>query len=151
MTNQQTPHYDAIVIGAGFAGLAAIHYLREAGVSLRVFDRASDIGGTWTWNRYPGAMTDSESYYYCLTFSTELLQEWSWSARYPDWKETLNYFHFVADKCDMWRDIQLNTEIASADYDKPLDECGLPDRVRRAVIVHRGELTEEYSYLEQSL
>jgi cation diffusion facilitator CzcD-associated flavoprotein CzcO len=118
MTDQQTPHYDAIVIGAGFAGLASIHYLREAGLSLRVFDRASDIGGTWTWNRYPGAMTDSESYYYCLTFSKELLQEWSWSARYPDWKETLSYFHFVADKCDMWRDIQLNTEIASADYQK---------------------------------
>ena len=62
MTSEQKPDFDAIVIGAGFAGLAAIHYLREAGVSLRVFDRASDIGGTWTWNRYPGAMTDSESY-----------------------------------------------------------------------------------------
>ena len=118
MTTQQKPDYDAIVIGAGFAGLAAIHYLREAGVSLRVFDRADDIGGTWTWNRYPGAMTDSESYYYCLTFSKELLQKWSWSQRYPDWKETLDYFHFVADECDMWRDIQLNTEIVSADYQK---------------------------------
>ena len=116
MTSQQTPDYDAIVIGAGFAGLAAIHYLREAGMSVRVLDRASDIGGTWTWNRYPGAMTDSESYYYCLTFSKEILQEWSWSQRYPDWKETLSYFHFVADKCDMWKDIQLNTEVVSADY-----------------------------------
>jgi cyclohexanone monooxygenase len=113
---QGKPDYDAIVIGAGFAGLSLIHYLREAGLSIRVFDKASDIGGTWTWNRYPGAMTDSESYYYCLTFSKELLQEWSWSARYPDWKETLDYMHFVADKCDMWRDIQLNTEIVSADY-----------------------------------
>ena len=118
MTSQQTPDYDAIVIGAGFAGLAAIHYLREAGLSLRVFDRASDIGGTWTWNRYPGAMTDSESYYYCLTFSKECLQEWSWSQRYPDWQETHSYFHFVAEKCDMMRDIQLNTEIVSADYQK---------------------------------
>ncbi len=116
MTTEQKPDYDAIAIGAGFAGLALIHYLREAGLSIRVFDRASDIGGTWTWNRYPGAMTDSESYYYCLTFSRELLQEWSWTRRYPDWKETLAYFHFVADRCDMWRDIQLNTEIASADY-----------------------------------
>lgn len=118
MTSQQKPDYDAIVIGAGFAGLAAIHYLREAGLTLRVFDRADDIGGTWTWNRYPGAMTDSESYYYCLTFSKELLQEWKWTRRYPDWKETLAYMHFVADKCDMWRDIQLNTEIVSADYQK---------------------------------
>jgi cation diffusion facilitator CzcD-associated flavoprotein CzcO len=108
--------YDAIVIGAGFAGLALIHYLRKAGLSVRVFDRASDIGGTWTWNRYPGAATDSESYYYCLTFSKELLQEWSWSKRYPDWQETHRYMHFVADKCDMWPHIQLNTEIVEAQY-----------------------------------
>ncbi len=116
MTSQQQPDYDAIAVGAGFAGLALIHYLREAGLSIRVFDRASDIGGTWTWNRYPGAMTDSESYYYCLTFSKELLQEWHWTRRYPDWKETLDYMHFVANKCDMWRDIQLNTEIVDAEY-----------------------------------
>ena len=118
MTTQQKPDYDAIVIGAGFAGLAGIHHLREAGLSVKVFDRAADIGGTWTWNRYPGAMTDSESYYYCLTFSKELLQEWSWSARFPDWKETHDYMRFVADKCDMWPHIQLNTEIVSADYQK---------------------------------
>jgi len=116
MTSQKKPDFDAIAVGAGFAGLAAIHYLREAGLSVRVFDRASDIGGTWTWNRYPGAMTDSESYYYCLTFSKELLQEWSWTKRYPDWKETLDYMHFVADRCDMWPHIQLNTEIVSAEY-----------------------------------
>ena len=109
--------HDAIVVGAGFAGLALIHYLREAGLSVRVFDRASDIGGTWTWNRYPGAMTDSESYYYCLTFSKDLLQRWSWSQRYPGWKETLDYFHFVADECDMWPHIQLNTEIVDATCD----------------------------------
>ncbi|MFN3232269.1 MAG: flavin-containing monooxygenase [Alphaproteobacteria bacterium] len=112
--------FDAIVIGAGFAGLAAIHYLREAGLSVRVFDRASDIGGTWTWNRYPGAATDSESYYYCLTFSKELLQKFKWTKRYPDWQETLSYFHFVADECDMRRDIQLNTEIVEAEYDNDL-------------------------------
>ena len=114
--NDKTTDYDAIVIGAGFAGLSLTHYLREAGLSFRVFDRASDIGGTWTWNRYPGAMTDSESYYYCLSFSKELLQEWSWTQRYPDWQETHRYMHFVADKCDMWPHIQLNTEIVSADY-----------------------------------
>lgn len=109
--------FDAIAVGAGFAGLSLIHYLREAGLSIRVFDRAADIGGTWTWNRYPGAATDSESYYYCLTFSKELLQEWSWTRRYPDWKETHRYMHFVADKCDMWPHIQLNTEVVSAEYD----------------------------------
>lgn len=116
MSSRQTPDYDVIGIGAGFAGLALLHYIRETGQSIKVFDKASDIGGTWTWNRYPGAMTDSESYYYCLTFSKELLQKWSWSQRYPDWTETLSYFHFVADECDMWKDIQLNTEIVSADY-----------------------------------
>ncbi len=114
--SREKPDYDAIVVGAGFAGLCLIHYLREAGLSLRVFDRASDIGGTWTWNRYPGAATDSEGYYYCLTFSKQLLQEWTWSKRYPGWEETLEYMHFVADKCDMWPHIQLNTEIVSAHY-----------------------------------
>lgn len=110
--------FDAIVIGAGFAGLALIHYLREAGLSVRVFDKASDVGGTWTWNRYPGAATDSESYYYCLAFSKELLQEWKWTKRYPGWEETLDYLRFVADRCDMRRDIQLNTEITEARFDK---------------------------------
>tara|TARA_R110002110_G_C13470525_1_gene721002 strand:- start:120385 stop:122010 length:1626 start_codon:yes stop_codon:yes gene_type:complete len=116
MTTQQKPDFDCIAVGAGFAGLALIHYLRDAGLSIRVFDRAADIGGTWTWNRYPGAATDSESYYYCLTFSKELLQEWSWTKRYPDWEETHNYLKFVADKCDMRPHIQLNTEIVSAEY-----------------------------------
>ena len=108
--------YDVIGIGAGFAGLALIHYLREVGLSVRIFDRASDIGGTWTWNRYPGAATDSESYYYCLTFSKDLLQEWKWTKRYPDWQETHGYMHFVADKCDMWPHLQLNTEVIEAQY-----------------------------------
>ncbi|MGB1686640.1 MAG: flavin-containing monooxygenase, partial [Pseudomonadales bacterium] len=111
------PDFDAIAIGAGFAGLGLIHYLREAGLSIRVFDKASDVGGTWAWNRYPGAATDSEGYYYCLSFSKEILQDWTWSQRYPGWEETLRYMHFVADRCDMWPHIQLNTEIASAAFD----------------------------------
>lgn len=116
MGAQSQADYDVIAVGAGFAGLGLIHYAREAGLSVRVFDKASDVGGTWTWNRYPGAASDSECYYYCLTFSEELLQEWQWSVRYPGWKENLSYMHFVADKCDMWPHIQLNTEIVSADY-----------------------------------
>ncbi len=108
--------FDAIGIGAGFAGLALIHYLREAGLSIRIFDKASDIGGTWAWNCYPGAATDSESYYYCLTFSKELLLDWSWTRRYPDWKETQDYMRFVADRCDMWPHIQFETEIVEARY-----------------------------------
>jgi len=118
MTAQQTTDFDVIAVGAGFAGLSLIHNVRETGLSIKVFDRASDVGGTWTWNRYPGAMTDSESYYYCLTFSKEILQEWKWSKRYPGWEETQAYMRFVADKCDMWPHIQLDTEIVAADYQK---------------------------------
>ena len=118
MATQQKPDHDVIAIGAGFAGLGLIHFVREAGLSIKVFDRASDIGGTWTWNRYPGAATDSEGYYYCFTFSKEILQEWNWSERYPGWEETHRYMHFVADKCDMWPHLQLDTEIVSADFDE---------------------------------
>ena len=116
MQQNQTVDHDAIVVGAGFAGIALIHYLREAGLSIQVFDRASDIGGTWAWNKYPGAATDSEGYYYCLTFSKEVLQEWKWSSRYPGWKETQAYIRFVADKFDMWPHIQFNTEVTKAEY-----------------------------------
>ena len=116
MGSQRQADFDVIAVGAGFAGLGLIHYVREAGLSIRVFDKASDIGGTWAWNRYPGAASDSECYYYCLTFSKELLQEWSWSVRYPSWDENLRYMHFVADRCDMWPHIKLNTQIVSADF-----------------------------------
>lgn len=116
MASQHQADYDVIAVGAGFAGLGLIHHMREAGLSIQVFDKASDIGGTWAWNHYPGAASDSECYYYCLTFSKEILQEWKWSARYPGWEENLRYMHFVADKCDMWPHIQLNTEIVSADF-----------------------------------
>lgn len=119
MDSQQQPDFDVIAVGAGFAGLGLIHYLREAGLSVRVFDKASDIGGTWTWNRYPGAATDSEGYYYCLTFSPKILQEWTWSQRYPGWEETHRYLHFVADKCDLWPHIQLNTEVVDASWQEP--------------------------------
>ena len=117
-TPNASTDYDVIAVGAGFAGLGLIHYLREAGRTVKVFDRASDIGGTWAWNHYPGAATDSECYYYCLTFSKEILQEWTWSERYPGREETNRYMHFLADKCDMWPHIQLNTEVTSAVYQK---------------------------------
>ncbi len=116
MAAEQQTDFDVIAVGAGFAGLALIQSVREAGLSIKVFDKASDIGGTWNWNRYPGAASDSECYYYCLTFSKELLQDWSWSVRYPGWEENLSYMHYVADQCDLWPHIQLNTAIASADY-----------------------------------
>lgn len=116
MASQHQADYDVIAVGAGFSGLGLIHHMREAGLSIQVFDKAPDIGGTWAWNHYPGAASDSECYYYCLTFSKEILQEWQWSVRYPGWEENLRYMHFVADKCDMWPHLQLNTEIVSADF-----------------------------------
>lgn len=118
MQQNQSVDYDAIVVGAGFAGVALIHYLREAGLSIKVFDRAPDIGGTWAWNQYPGAATDSEGYYYCLTFSESVLQEWKWSSRYPGQKETQSYLRFIADKFDMWPHIQFNTDVTRAEYRK---------------------------------
>ncbi len=116
MSAEVRADYDIVAVGAGFAGLGLIHYAREAGLSIRVFDKASDIGGTWTWNRYPGAASDSECYYYCLTFSKEILQQWKWSVRYPGWEENLRYMHFVADQADLWPHIQLNAQVVAADY-----------------------------------
>ncbi len=116
MHNTSTTDFDAIVVGAGFTGVALIHYLREAGLSVQVFDRAPDIGGTWAWNKYPGAATDSEGYYYCLTFSKDVLNEWSWSQRYPGGNETQSYLRFVADKFNMWPHIQFNTDVVEATY-----------------------------------
>ena len=141
--------YDVIVIGAGFAGLALIHSLREIGCTLRVFDKADDVGGTWCWNRYPGARTDSESYYYCLTFSEQMLQEWQWSERYPGWEETLNYLRYVADKGDMRKDIQLETAITSASYDETTStwqiETDRGERLRcRYLISAAGLISEPY-------
>ena len=115
--SKQNIDYDVVAIGAGFSGLSLIHNMRKRGLSIHVFDKADSIGGTWSWNRYPGAATDSESYVYCLTFSEELLQEWSWSERYPGWEETQKYFRYVADKFDMHRDITLSTEILSASFE----------------------------------
>ena len=122
MTTSHTADYDVIAVGAGFAGISLSYHLREAGLNTKIFDRADDIGGTWTWNRYPGAATDSESYYYCLTFSKEVLQEWSWTKRYSGWEETQAYLKFVMDKFSLWPSFQLSTEVESAEFD---NETGL--------------------------
>ncbi|MEK9996673.1 MAG: NAD(P)/FAD-dependent oxidoreductase, partial [Halieaceae bacterium] len=122
MSSNHSADYDVIAVGAGFAGISLSYHLREAGFNVKVFDRASDVGGTWAWNKYPGAATDSESYYYCLTFSKEVLQEWSWSKRYSGWEETQNYLKFVMDKFSLWPMFQLSTEVESAEFD---NETGL--------------------------
>ncbi len=109
---------DAVVVGAGFAGLYMIHKLRALGLSVRGFEAADGVGGTWFWNRYPGARCDSESHYYCFSFSEEMLQEWEWSSRYPEQPEILRYLNYVADKLDLRRDITFNTRITAAHYDE---------------------------------
>ena len=109
---------DAIVVGAGFAGLYMLHKLRELGFKTRVLEAADGVGGTWYWNRYPGARCDSESYYYCFTFSKEILQEWTWSCRYPEQPEILRYLNFVADRLDLRRDIQFKTRVTGAQYNE---------------------------------
>jgi cation diffusion facilitator CzcD-associated flavoprotein CzcO len=106
--------FDAIVIGAGFAGLYALHRLRDQmGLSARVFDTASDVGGTWYWNRYPGARCDIESIHYSYSFSEELQQEWEWSEKFAAQPEILCYLNHVADRFDLRRDIQFNTRVTS--------------------------------------
>lgn len=110
--------FDAIIIGAGFSGLYQLHKLRdELGLDAVVLEKAEGIGGTWYWNRYPGARCDSESYYYCYSFNKEIEQEWSWSERYPEHPEIRKYLNFVADKLDLKRDIRLDTEVTSATFD----------------------------------
>ena len=115
--SQRTPDFDAVVIGAGFAGLGMLWRLREVlGMSAQVYEAGGGVGGTWYWNRYPGARCDSESYIYCFSFSKELLQEWSWSGKYPEQPEILSYLDHVADRFDLRRNIQFNTRVTSARF-----------------------------------
>lgn len=95
-----------------------LHDLVEANISVRAFESGSDVGGVWNWNRYPGARTDSESWYYCYRFSSELYDDWNWSQRYPDQPEMLAYFRHVADRFDLRRHISFNTRVASAIWDE---------------------------------
>ncbi len=105
---------DVLVIGAGFAGLYALHRLRTLGFAVGVLEAGDGVGGTWYWNRYPGARCDSESYYYCYSFDPELEQEWRWSERYPRQPEILAYLEHVADRHDLRRDIEFGVRVASA-------------------------------------
>ena len=109
--------YDAIVIGAGISGMYFVHRLRAMGMTVRVFEAGSGVGGTWYWNRYPGARFDSESYSYGYSFSQELLDEWEWSEHFAPQPETLRYLNYVADKFDLRRDIEFNARVKSARYD----------------------------------
>jgi cyclohexanone monooxygenase len=109
---------DAVVVGAGFAGLYMLYRLRGLGLSIRVFEAGDGIGGTWYWNRYPGARCDVESMDYSYSFSDELQQEWRWSERYSSQPEILRYINHVADRFDLRRDIQLSTRVTEAVFDE---------------------------------
>ncbi len=109
---------DAVIVGAGFAGLYALHRLRGLGLSARVFEAGRGVGGTWYWNRYPGARCDVESMDYSYSFSDELQQEWRWTERYASQPEILRYINHVADRFDLRRDIQLETRVTAAVFDE---------------------------------
>ncbi|MEM7325786.1 MAG: NAD(P)/FAD-dependent oxidoreductase [Actinomycetota bacterium] len=108
---------DAVVVGAGFSGLYLCHRLVENGFSVRVFEAGGDVGGTWYWNRYPGARCDIESVQYCYQFSDELQQEWTWSERYASQPELLDYIHHVTDRFDLRRHITFDTRVNRATFD----------------------------------
>ncbi|MFJ6569258.1 flavin-containing monooxygenase [Streptomyces sp. NPDC091292] len=113
--------FDALIVGAGFAGIRTLYELRQIGLTARVLETGSDVGGTWYWNRYPGARTDSEAWVYAFCFSKDLLNEWSWSERYPSQPEVERYLRHVVDKFDLRKDMQFNTHVASAVFDESTD------------------------------
>jgi cation diffusion facilitator CzcD-associated flavoprotein CzcO len=106
--------FDAIIVGAGLSGMYQLYRLRELGYRVRVFEAGTDVGGTWYWNRYPGARFDSESYSYGYSFSKELLAEWEWSEHFAGQPETLRYCQYVAQKFDLRRDIQFKSRVVAA-------------------------------------
>ncbi len=120
MTDRNTPtDYDAIVIGAGFGGIYMLHKLRnELGLRVRGFEKGGGVGGTWYFNRYPGAKSDTESFVYRYSFDRDLLQEWDWTTRYLNQREIEKYLNHVVDRFDLRRDIQLNTEVTGAAFDE---------------------------------
>ncbi len=112
-------HYDVVVIGAGVSGMYALHHFREMGLSVRVYDGASDIGGTWWYNRYPGARVDGPgSPFYCYTFTEEFMREWDWEETQSEQSAVLAYLEHVADRFDLRRDIQFETWVEDARYDE---------------------------------
>ena len=142
MAQQQTENassYDAVIVGAGFAGMYMLHHLRQLGFSAIVLDRADGVGGTWYWNRYPGARCDVESLVYSYSFSPELEQEWEWTERYPTQPEILRYANHVADRFDLRKDIRFETGVDAAVWN---DDTG-----RWAVSTSAGDTLDTQFYI----
>ena len=109
-------NFDVIIIGAGVAGLYQLHLMRQLGLSVKSFEAGSGVGGTWYWNRYPGARFDSESWTYGYSFSKELMEEWDWKEHFSSQPENERYLNFVTDKFNLREDIQFNAKVVSAHY-----------------------------------
>ena len=131
---EHTLELDAVVLGAGVAGLYQLHQLRQQGLRVRAFDKAGDVGGTWWWNRYPGARFDSEAYIYQYLFDEDLYKDWSWSEKFPGQPEIERWMQYVTDRLDLRRDIQFSTAITSAHYDE--------DRGRWTIRTDRGDVVD---------
>jgi cation diffusion facilitator CzcD-associated flavoprotein CzcO len=116
--NGTKSEFDVVVIGVGFGGLRMMWELHQLGMSVKAFERGSDVGGTWYWNRYPGARTDCEAWVYCMFFDEQLKQDWDWPERYPQQRDVERYLRHVADRFDLRKDIQFDTTITSAVYDE---------------------------------
>ena len=116
-TDNTHERVDVLVVGAGLAGLYILYCLRQRGLTARAFEAGSGVGGTWYWNRYPGARVDVESRQYCYHFSDELLREWTWTERFATQPELLRYVNFVADRLDLRRDVKFETRVTSAHFD----------------------------------
>ena len=120
--------FDALVIGAGFSGLYALHRLRQLGLRTRVLEMAENVGGTWLYNRYPGARCDIESIEYSYSFSDEIQQEWVWTETMPAQPEVEAYLNFVADRLDLRRDIEFNTKVVAMAFDEETADVGGANR-----------------------
>jgi cation diffusion facilitator CzcD-associated flavoprotein CzcO len=113
--------YDAVIIGAGFAGIRMLHELRTRGLTVRVLEKGYGPGGTWHWNRYPGAHSDTPSWVYCFLFDKDLLQDWDWNEKFPAQADMEAYFNHVLDRFDMRKDIQFDTAVSAAEFDEETD------------------------------
>jgi len=129
-----TEELDAVILGAGVAGLYQLHQLRGQGLRVRAIDKAGDVGGTWWWNRYPGARFDSEAYIYQYYFDEQLYKDWSWSEKFPGQPEVESWLHYVTDRLDLRKDIQFSTAITSAHFDE--------DRGRWTVTTDAGDVID---------
>ncbi|KKC26082.1 flavin-containing monooxygenase [Sphingomonas sp. SRS2] len=147
--SERAVDYDVVIIGAGFGGLRAFHEMTQLGLSVRIVEAGSDVGGTWHWNRYPGVRTDSESWTYCYSFSDILMQEWSWPEKMASGEQVQAYLAFVADRLDIRRHIDFGHRVDAVRYDGDANiwtvtgQTGLSYR-SRFVITAVGLLTKVY-------